>query len=305
MSTTSVDHGAQREPATTAGPPLVSELSAITVDSTDLEAWERFGSEVLGATVLRGDDELRLKLDDYPHRFLIRQAHRDGLAGVSWLARDVASIEKIEDRWERAGGSPEQDTPSVWGSADVGRTYFLRDHLGVVHEVFETAPTGTPFEPTPEVSGYLTGTAGLGHIVFFDDVDEADKVFVDVLALTLRADVKKTQVGGRGHFYGCNPRHHTAAAVEVAGQAPGVMHLMIEMLDIDDVGGALDRATLGGWTPRTSLGRRGDHAITFYVPCPAGFDLEIGCGGLLVDDQAPAKDVKKIRSWGHLGLGAK
>lgn len=286
----------------TAGPPLVRELSAITVDSTDLDAWERFGSIVVGATVLRGDGEVRLKIDGYPYRFLIKHAGRDGISSVSWLARDAAAVHEIEDRWERAGGAPAP--PAEWASfgSDSANQFCFKDHQGIVHEVFADLPVETPFEPVPAVSGFLTGVAGLGHIVFFDTVERADTIFIDIFQMMLRGAAAKTQVGGRGHFYACNPRHHSVAAAEVEGRSSGVMHVMIEMLDLDDVGGALDRATSSGFPPRTSLGRRGDHVVSFYVPSPGGFDLEIGCGGLLIDDSEPPNDGKKVRSWGHAGL---
>ncbi|HKS47022.1 MAG TPA: VOC family protein [Amycolatopsis sp.] len=285
---------------------LVRELAAITVDSTDLGAWERFASEVLGMSAHRNGGELRLKMDDYPYRFLVREAGRDGIAGLTWVSRGPELVAEIRDRWELRGGSARPAETAGWNQAEAGESYAFEDHRALVHQVFDVPPAGrSPFEPGHAVSGFVTGDAGLGHLVLFDDVDLANTVYVDAFAMSLREDAKKTQVGGRGRFYGCNIRHHTIAAVEVPGKDPGVMHLMVEMLSIDDVGTALDRAKAGGWEPRTSLGRHPDHVISFYVPSPGGFDIEVGFDGLLVNSDAEweaTKESTRARSWGHAGI---
>ena len=284
---------------------LVRELAAVTIDSTDLDAWERFGSDVLGMTVTKSEGELRLKMDAYPYRFLIRAADRDGIASLAWISRDQ-SVEKIKERWEATGGTSAPVLHTDWNVEEPGDSYALLDHHGVLHQVFDTEPSGqSPFEPGPDVTGFVTGDAGLGHLVMFDNVDEANRVYVDAFGMTLREDSNKTQVGGRGRFYGCNARHHTVAAVEVPGKEPSVMHLMVEMLTLDDVGAALDRTRAGGWVPRTALGRHPDHVVSYYVPSPGGFDFEVGYDGLLVvgdDDWAANKHTTRSRMWGHDGI---
>ena len=286
---------------------LVRELAAVTLDSTDLDAWERFGSSVLGMSVRRDPGELRLKMDDYPYRFRIRDTGRDGLSGITWVGRGPESVTEIRDRWERRGGSPGTVMSLDWNAAEARETYAFEDHQGVVHEVFDVGPGGqSPFEAGPDVAGFVTGDAGLGHIVFFDRVDLANRVFQDTLAMSIREDSPLT-VGGMGRFYGCNSRHHSAAAVEVPGRdTPGIMHVMIEMLGIDDVGAALDRAASDGWKPRTSLGRHPDNVLSFYVPTPGGFDMEVGCDGWVVPSDAQwdvDMHAKRARIWGHTGIG--
>lgn len=287
---------------------LVRELAALTLDSTDLGAWERFGTEVLGMTAHRDGAELRLRMDDYPYRFLIREADRDGISGLIWVSRGPEVVAEIRERWERNGGDSRPVEATTWNpeSAD---SYAFEDHRGLLHQVFDTGPAGrSPFEPTASVTGFVTGDAGLGHLVLFDDVDEANKVYVDAFEMSLREDAKKTQVGGRGRFYGCNARHHTVAAVEVPGKEPGVMHLMVEMLNIDEVGASLDRARSGGWNPRTTLGRHPDHVLSYYVPSPGGFDFEVGYDGLLVVSDADWEENKgstRAPAWGHDGIKAK
>jgi 3,4-dihydroxy-9,10-secoandrosta-1,3,5(10)-triene-9,17-dione 4,5-dioxygenase len=77
------------------------------------------------------------------------------------------------------------------------------------------------------------------------------------------------------------------------------------MPGIDDVGRAHDRAVAAGLPITTSLGRHAnDEMFSFYVRSPAGFDVEIGCGGRLVDAAWTPNRFVEGDVWGHEGLTA-
>ena len=101
-------------------------------------------------------------------------------------------------------------------------------------------------------------------------------------------------------FLGCNPRHHSLALVPVPA-APGLVHLMIEVASLDDVGLALDRCTRRGAPVSGTLGRHAnDHMVSFYVRTPGGFDVEYGTDGLLVDDATwISRETTAVSLWGH------
>ena len=85
-------------------------------------------------------------------------------------------------------------------------------------------------------------------------------------------------------FLGCCPRHHSLALAPMPAQA-GIVHLMVEVAALDDVGRALDRCTRRGAPVSASLGRHAnDLMVSFYVRTPGGFDIEYGTDGRLVDD---------------------
>ena len=80
---------------------------------------------------------------------------------------------------------------------------------------------------------------------------------------------------------------------------------MLEMPDIDDVGQTLDRAKAAGVRITSTLGRhKNDHMLSFYMESPAGFDVEIGTGGLLCGDDWLAHEFCEGDIWGHEGLTA-
>jgi catechol 2,3-dioxygenase-like lactoylglutathione lyase family enzyme len=144
----------------------------------------------------------------------------------------------------------------------------------------------------------------MGHVVLAgSSMAEADSVMLDVFGMSVREDLSLPD-GGRGHFFGCNRRHHSCAVV-VDGTPPGVMHIMLELKTVDDVGCAYDRVRQEGYEA-TGLGRhRTDNMLSFYVANPAGFRFEIGCNGLEVEDDDAWPDVKmstRARMWGHEGV---
>ena len=85
-------------------------------------------------------------------------------------------------------------------------------------------------------------------------------------------------------FLGCNPRHHSLALAPTPAKA-GIIHLMIEVATLDDVGRALERCTRRKSPVAASLGRHAnDLMVSFYARTPGGFDIEYGTDGRMVDD---------------------
>ena len=105
-------------------------------------------------------------------------------------------------------------------------------------------------------------------------------------------------------FLGCNPRHHCLALVPMPAE-PGIVHLMIEVAALDDVGAALDRCARRGAPVSGTLGRHAnDHMVSFYVRTPGGFDIEYGTDGRLVDDATwISRETTAVSLWGHTFAG--
>jgi 3,4-dihydroxy-9,10-secoandrosta-1,3,5(10)-triene-9,17-dione 4,5-dioxygenase len=101
-------------------------------------------------------------------------------------------------------------------------------------------------------------------------------------------------------FLGCNPRHHSLALAPFPAAA-GIVHLMIEVASLDDVGRAMDRCARRGAPPSATLGRHAnDLMVSFYVRTPGGFDIEYGTDGRLVDDATwVSRETTAISLWGH------
>ena len=101
-------------------------------------------------------------------------------------------------------------------------------------------------------------------------------------------------------FFGCNPRHHSLAFLPMPTPT-GIVHLMVEVENADDVGLCLDRALRRKVPMSATLGRHvNDLMLSFYMKTPGGFDVEFGCEGLEVeDDDWIARESTAVSLWGH------
>jgi 3,4-dihydroxy-9,10-secoandrosta-1,3,5(10)-triene-9,17-dione 4,5-dioxygenase len=197
----------------------------------------------------------------------------------------------------------------------VGSMLRADDPAGHTLEVF----CGAALESRPSVSPYgnrfVTGDLGLGHVVLPVPPGSyaAFDFYTEVLGFRLRDSMRMPAEffgGAPGdppvwfRFLGCNPRHHCLALVPMPAE-PGIVHLMIEVAALDDVGAALDRCARRGAPVSGTLGRHAnDHMVSFYVRTPGGFDIEYGTDGLLVDDATwISRETTAVSLWGHSFAG--
>jgi 3,4-dihydroxy-9,10-secoandrosta-1,3,5(10)-triene-9,17-dione 4,5-dioxygenase len=100
-------------------------------------------------------------------------------------------------------------------------------------------------------------------------------------------------------FFGCNPRHHSLAFLPFP-TASGIVHIMVEVGNSDDVGLALDRAKRHGVPMSATLGRHvNDLMLSFYMKTPGGFDVEFGTEGRRVGEDWVARESTAVSLWGH------
>jgi 3,4-dihydroxy-9,10-secoandrosta-1,3,5(10)-triene-9,17-dione 4,5-dioxygenase len=156
---------------------------------------------------------------------------------------------------------------------------------------------------------------GLGHVVLpVNDAEEAALAFyTEVLGFRLRDSMRMPAefFGGKPgdppvwfRFLGCNPRHHSLALAPTPAEA-GIIHLMIEVATLDDVGRALERCTRRKSPVAASLGRHAnDLMVSFYARTPGGFDIEYGTDGRTVDDATwVSRETTAVSLWGHAFAG--
>jgi predicted enzyme related to lactoylglutathione lyase len=128
------------------------------------------------------------------------------------------------------------------------------------------------------------------------DVDSVLPFYRDVLGLRMS---DYTSHPFRAVFFHVNARHHSLALLQ--GGQPGLHHLMVEVLSVDDLGRAYDAALERGAVSVT-LGRHtNDHMVSFYARSPSGFLFECGWGGRSVDDATWTVEemVHGPSLWGH------
>lgn len=290
----------------------IRSLGYMRIEATDMAAWREYGLKVLGMIEGKGSDPdaLYLRMDDFPARLVIVPGERDRLQASGWETAGAAELQQVRDSLSAAGVPFKEGTKEQLADRRVAELIVFDDVSGNTLEVFH----GVALEHRRIVSPYghrfVTGEQGLGHVVLTTDDDEASlRFYRDVLGFTLRDSMRlPPQTVGRPddgdpawlRFLGCNPRHHSLAFLPFPNPT-GIVHLMIEVENSDDVGLCLDRALRKKVKMSASLGRHvNDEMLSFYMKTPGGFDIEFGCEGLQVEDEKwIARESTAVSLWGH------
>lgn len=282
-------------------PLLVGRLAYLVVGGADLAAWDRYARAVLGLHVEAGDDLLRLRLDAKHARILIRKAPQDGTYAFGFEVADGMILEDAAHRLECAGVAIEWGDAAACDARGVGALLFFSDPLGNRVEICRDHRDASPEEPlrfSRPLGGFKTGRLGLGHIVLMhSDIDEARRFYTEIMGMRLS---DYTEQPFDAHFYHINARHHSFAIIR--NEREGLHHLMLELLEFDDVGQTYDLLEVEDVRLGASLGRHtNDHMTSFYMFTPSGFMIEYGWGGRDIDpvDWRVEKMDCGPSLWGH------
>jgi 3,4-dihydroxy-9,10-secoandrosta-1,3,5(10)-triene-9,17-dione 4,5-dioxygenase len=282
-------------------------LGYIVVESAQPDRWRAFGADVLGAQPVSEGEELRLRLDDRPYRLIVIPGEQDRLGAVGWEVRDAEALERIEASLESANVDVERARPGEAFRRRVGGLLRLQDPSGNRLEIYHTPLlANTRFVSPVGVSEFVTGDQGLGHVVMPAPVfEKTTDFYTEILGFRLsdrmRLAADEDGAGGiRLHFYHCNPRHHSLALMEAPHPA-GLVHLMVEVPTLDEVGFALDRCHRAEVPLSATLGRHSnDKMVSFYMKSPSGFDIEFGFGGIQLDlANVSTSEITSVSDWGH------
>ena len=271
----------------------VSQLGYLGLNVSDLDEWEQFAGQLLGLHVVDKTAEgFGLRMDEYQHRFIVRQGSDDDVAFIGWELTDEHALQELRRQLENDGFEVQTGSPEEARARGVIELLKFKDPSGISSEAYcgPLMNFREPFQSPRPISGFVTGTMGLGHIVIrVDDSASSLHFYRDVLGMRV-SDFIELGAGSRhGNaisltFMHCNPRHHTVAF----GQIPArkrLMHFMLQAKSLDDVCSTMYLAQDRGVQISGSLGRHtNDHMVSFYMRSPAGFEIEYGFGARTVDD---------------------
>ena len=253
---------------------------------------------------------LYLRMDDFPARLVIVSGEHDRLQVSGWETANAAGLQEIRNRLDVEGTPYKEAGQAELADRRVDEMIIFDDPSGNTLEVFHGAALEHRRVVSPYGHKFVTEEQGLGHVVLTTRDDaESLHFYRDVLGFKLRDSMRlPPQLVGRPadsppawlRFFGVNPRHHSLAFMP--GETPsGIVHLMIEVANSDDVGLCLDRALRRKVPMSATLGRHvNDKMLSFYMKTPGGFDVEFGCEGRQVDDADwIARESTAVSLWGH------
>ena len=290
----------------------IRSLGYLRIEATDIEAWRVYGLKVLGMVEGSGNDPdaLYLRMDDFPARLVIVPGSQDRLLHAGWEAEHASGLQEVRDSLNANGIPFKEGTIDELADRRVMELIRFSDPSGNELEVFHGAALQHRRVVSPYGHTFVTDEQGLGHVVLSTHDDEAAlRFYRDVLGFKLRDSMRMApELVGRPsdgepawlRFFGCNPRHHSLAFLPMPTPS-GIVHLMIEVENSDDVGLCHDRALRRKVPMSATLGRHvNDLMLSFYMKTPGGFDVEFGCEGRQVDDEDwIARESTAVSLWGH------
>lgn len=285
----------------------VCALGFVVIDAQDLDKWQEFAEGILGMQATRvSENTLALRMDSYQWRILIERGPKDDLAVCGWEMSNDSALDRLCTRLAERGIDLTVGDTTDCAARAVKRLVRFQDPEGGRHEAFVGA-VRLPQDPfvSPRGVSFKTTNLGLGHLALAC-ASRATMLEFYQSALGLRiSDFIDTEVVAGSPlaltFLRCNGRHHTLALAE-ASLRKRLLHLMVEVTEIDAVGHALSRCEDAGVNLGFSLGRHtNDQMLSFYPRSPSGFDIEYGCGGLVVDEASwEIRSYTSNSSWGHV-----
>ncbi|WP_046316181.1 iron-dependent extradiol dioxygenase HsaC [Mycobacterium sp. UM_Kg1] len=290
----------------------IRSLGYLRIQATDMAAWRDFGLKVLGMVEGSGTCEgaLYLRMDEFPARLVVVPGDTDRLLVSGWECANAEGLADIRRRLEAEGTPYKEATAAELAERCVQEMIAFDDPSGNHLEVFHGVALQHRRVVSPYGHRFVTEEQGLGHVVLSTKDDaEALHFYRDVLGFRLRDSMRlPPQMVGRPadgepawlRFFGCNPRHHSLAFLPMPTPT-GIVHLMVEVENADDVGLCLDRVARRKIPMAATLGRHvNDKMLSFYMKAPSGFQVEFGCEGLEVDDEDwVARESTAVSLWGH------
>lgn len=286
----------------------VTQLGYLGIGVSDIEAWEKFATQTLGLQVgeRHADGTLFLRMDEHHYRFALHAHGNDDVNYVGWEVADEHAIGEITAQLRAAGTEVRLGTQAEAEARRVVGLIKCAAPGGTPIEVFygPMQSFDDPFTSPRAISGFVTGTMGLGHIVLaVDDLEASIHFYRDVLGMRISDFIQIERPPGNKYrmaFFHCNPRHHSLAFM-AAKPTKRLNHFMLQAQSLNDVGSTYDLCQEQGIQIARGLGRHtNDHMVSFYMNTPSGFQVEYGWGGREVDDNTwQVQQHTKGSIWGH------
>ena len=262
----------------------ITALSYLGVRSDKLADWSGFASGLLGMQqVDKGGKVLSFRMDDHKQRFVVSDEQGETLAFMGWEVESQSDLQAYANRLSDAGVEVNLGSRSLSDRRFVSDLVWFVDPDGNRNElVWKPHLTEEPFVPGRPVSGFKTGSLGMGHAVLHvRDAEALLPFYRDLL------DFKVSDYGMSPYpmyFFHINGRHHSFAMI--GSGKTGFHHFMVEFGNLDDVGQGYDIALQTPEMIAFTLGRHtNDYATSFYAHTPSGFFVESGWGVRVIDTE--------------------
>lgn len=284
-------------------------LGYIVVESRRLERWQLFLKDGLGLHQATSDaNTLAFRIDRHARRLLVRHGPAEDVTAIGIQLRDAAALQVVLDRLKLRGIHTEDGDSADAALRGVPRFLRVKGPKGLAVELFvDPRISAEPLDML--ASGFVTGAGGMGHVAMTTRRPEAARNFWrEIFDARLSDEIVENLAGVTLDigFLRFNERHHSVALAAVRGLRldpirTKVQHFNLLAASLDDVTAAFRRCKALGFEMAHEIGQHpNDKEISFYVVSPSGFEVELGCDALTVDETSwRPSTYQGISLWGH------
>lgn len=293
----------------------INQLGYVGLGVSRVDEWEDFATNVLGMQVngKSPKGELFLKMDGYHHRFAVKEG-KDDINYAGWQVKDDEELIAMANQLKSEGVEIQYGSSDEAKERHVTGLIKLEDPSGVPTEIFygPEIAYNNYFRPSRNITGFVTGNMGVGHIVLaVKDFEKTLHFYREILGMRPSDALPLPGSGFRMAFMHCNPRHHSLGFVQAKNpdgnqpySNPGpnkrLQHIMTQLQSLDDVGSAYYICQDRDYAFSKELGRHGnDYMVSFYVMTPSGFAWEYGWGSREVHDEEWQAHIPGNTGWEH------
>jgi len=262
----------------------ITELGYVRFGVSDVSAWHKFCSQLLGLEVHEDAHAKRLYVrnDQWHHRIIIEEDASDDLLAAGLRVAGPAEFAAIQDVL-KANNTPFKVADSATAEdRRVLELLFVNDPDDTPLEIFHGPQVDAhrPFYPGRGMYGkFKTGDGGLGHMMLVSADQKASYDFYKMLGMRGSVEYKVPLPDQTLEllFMHCNSRDHTLAfGMPSKGR---INHLMMEVDSLDDVYLTYELVNAAGIDIAIMPGKHAnDQMFSFYCISPSGFQVEIGWG---------------------------
>lgn len=281
------------------------------VESQKPEDWLRFTRDALGLDVQQDGDTLVCRLDGHARRLVISRGPLEDVAALGYQLDDQASLDIVLQRLRQRGVAVEAGDAHGATLRGVKAYWRCIGPKGLPIEFFVT-PLLSDAPLNMLASGYLTGSAGMGHVAITSRKPEAMLAFWQEILDARHSDDIEQKMGGLMldiRFMRLNPRHHSVAVACTRGRRMDpirtrIQHMNIQCATLEDMTAAFQRCRRLGYRIMMGVGQHtNDRELSFYVQSPSGFEIEYGWDPIAVDEDHWRPTLHQGTStWGHKPL---
>lgn len=285
------------------------QMGYVLIESSRLREWKQFLHQGMGFHLSsERSDLLAFRMDPHERRIVIQRGKAEDVTAVGLQLRDQEALDVLLERLADRGiqvTSGSDDEAELRGVKSFWR---LTGPKRMDIELFVEAHQAD--EPLHMIArGFVTGAGGFGHVAITSRVPEKMQRFWQELFDARVSDTIEDQVGGVTLdiiFLRLNERHHSVAIAATRGVRldpirTKVQHVSFLGASMDDVGQAFKRLTSLGFAMAHEIGQHpNDNEVSFYAISPSGFEVELGCNALVVDEATWKTGAHHgISTWGH------